>query len=134
MNRTIRILARVAALAVLAALLIVWCDSGWWPLASAYGEHNARIDVAHGRYEVLTYGLADQSRSEYATLLHQRYGVELRAVAGCIVSKSLQDYVDAYDRISIEAVNRKFRHDVFKETRDEAEKNWKRAAALKPAN
>lgn len=134
MKRTIRILVSVGVVAVLAVLLLVWGGSGWWPVPTVSGRIEARMDVAHGKYLVLGYGLPDRSRTGYATLLRQRYGVELRAVAGCIVSKSLQDYVDAYDGISIDAANRRFGHDIFKETRDEAEKEWKRTTALKASN
>jgi hypothetical protein len=112
------------AVAVMVVLLLVWDTSGWWPLPSAFGKHDARVDVAHGNYKVLTYGLADPSRSEYSTQLRQRYGVELHAVAGCIVSKSVVDYVAAYNEVSITAVKNKFGRDIFKETYNEVNKNW----------
>lgn len=59
-------------------------------------------------------------------LLRQRYGVEFKAVSGCIVWKSLEDYVAAYNGVSENAANRKFGHDIFKEVSEEARNDWER--------
>jgi hypothetical protein len=48
------------------------------------------------------------------------YGIDFRAVAGCIVSQSLVSHVGAYDEVSTAAAIRKFGHDVFKESAVEA--------------
>lgn len=119
MRRFIRFAAGVVAIAI---LVIQWDSSGWWPIASVLGRHNASVDVASGRYMVLTYGIADPSGSPYANRLRQRYGVEFHAVAGCTVSKSLVDYAAAYNEVSTAAVKGKFGRDVFKEIADEDQK------------
>jgi hypothetical protein len=111
-----------ASIAALATLIL--CSALWSATASARGEMFARYDVSRGHYEVLGYGLPVAWRPEYALLLQERYGVKFRPVAGCIVSTALVAYVDAYNRVSIEAVNRKFGHDVFKECSDEARQKW----------
>jgi hypothetical protein len=77
---------------------------------------------------VLGYGLPIPWRTEYARLLRQRYGIEFRTVALCLVSKSLVGYFDSYYGVSSEAENGKFGHDVFKECAEEARKNWERTA------
>jgi hypothetical protein len=134
MRRFIRNLIGAVAVVAMVILLFMWDSSGWWPIPSIRGQHDARVDVAHGNYKVLTYGIADPSRSEYSTQLRQRYSVELHAVAGCTVSKSLVDYVAAYNEVSIAAVKNKFGRDIFKETYDEAVKNWKLAHPENAAN
>jgi len=48
--------------------------------------------------------------------LRERYGIENRVVAGCIVSPPLLAYTEGYNRVSMAAANRKFGHDVFKES------------------
>ena len=131
MKKFIQISTGFAAVIALAAMLIAWNSSYWWPFSSALGKHNALVDISQGHYKVLTYGLADPSRSTYANLLRERYGVELHAVAGCIVSKSLIDYVAAYNEVSTAAIKSKFGRDVFKETADEDERNWKQANPIK---
>src|ERR1039458_9994430 len=55
-------------------------------------------------------------RSEFVRILRERYGIEDRVVAGCIVSPPLLAYTEGYNRVSMAAANRKFGHDVFKES------------------
>jgi len=62
-------------------------------------------------------------------LLRQRYGIEYRAVAGCIVSRSLVDYVDGYDSVSAAAAKRRFGRDVFRECSADASMHWEHRAA-----
>ena len=68
------------------------------------------------------YGLPPGWRSEYARLLKEQYGIEMRTVALCIVSETLCSYVDSYDEISAAAANRKFGHDVFNECAKQPER------------
>jgi hypothetical protein len=109
--------------------LILW-QAFWSFTASSRGEIVARYDISHGYYEVLGYGLPVAWRPEYARLLQERYGVKFRPVAGCIVSTGLVAYVEGYNRVSAESVNRKFGHDVFKECSDEARKEWQETRKL----
>jgi len=94
----------------LVALAIIWSAT-----AGLRGKLTARYDVHQGHYYILAYGLAPAARAEYARLLNERYGIELRKVADCIVSESLISYVDNYDHVSAAAAKRKFGHDVFEE-------------------
>jgi len=91
-----------------------------WPLASMRGSLAAHIDVARGHYVVLAYGMPPISRSEYSRLLKEKYGVEVHAVAGCIVSQSLVTYVNSYNRVVEEGAKRRFGHDIFSEEQREA--------------
>lgn len=111
-----------ASIAALATLIL--CSALWSATASARGEMVARYDISRGHYEVQGYGLPVPWRPEYARLLQERYGVKFRTVALCIVSTTLVAYVDSYNRVSTEAANRKFGHDVFKECSEEASKKW----------
>jgi len=134
MRRFIRFATSVVAVVAIAILVIQWDSSGWWPIASALGRHNARVDVARGHYLVLTYGIADPTGSPHANLLRQRYGVEFHAVAGCIVSKSLVDYAAAYNEVSTAAVKGKFGRDVFREAYNEEEKNLNKSTSVGASN
>ena len=89
------------------------------------GRLAAHLDTQRGRYQVLSYGLPSPSRPEYARCLRERYNLEIRPVAGCIVSESLVSYVNAYDSVLEEATRRKFGRDIFRECADEAETKWK---------
>jgi hypothetical protein len=108
-----------AIFAVSVFLLLSWLWSVAAPIRATIA---ARIDVRRGQYQVLGYGLADRSRSDYAQCLRERYSIEHRTVAGCIVSDSLISYVKAYHSVVTEAANRKFGHDVFQECADLADR------------
>jgi hypothetical protein len=85
--------------------------------------------VGHGHYKILAYGLPPGWRAEYARLLKEHYGIEMRIVALCIVSETLRSYVDSCDELSAAADNRKFGHDVFKECAEAARTNGERQRA-----
>jgi len=112
-------LAPIALVIFLVALTFAYQES-----ASLRGNWAARHDLANGRYVVLGYGLPPASRPEYMRLLKTRYGIEFYAVAGCIVSSSLRDYVASYDKVSEAAAKKKFGSDVFDATWKEAENDW----------
>jgi hypothetical protein len=95
------------------------------------GKAAAHLDIARGRYRVLIFGLRRSWEPEYARLLRDRYGVELKPVAGCIVSQGLIWYVDGYDKVSTAAVIRKYGHDIFEESERGARKTWGLRAGAK---
>jgi hypothetical protein len=84
------------------------------------GQLVAHFDVARGHYEILTLGLPAPWRSEFARILRDRYGIEQRVVAGCMVTPSLLAYTEGYNQVSMTAANLKFGRDVFKESADDA--------------
>jgi hypothetical protein len=114
MSDLVRNHRKLAALTSLATFFVLWSVL-WSGSASVRGRLVARFDTARGHYEVLGYGLPVTWRTEYARLLRQRYAIEFRTVAFCTVSKSMVAYVDSYNGVIAEVVNRKSGHDVFKE-------------------
>jgi hypothetical protein len=58
-------------------------------------------------------------------MLRERYGIETRRVAGCVVSQSLVAYAEGYNSVGADAANRKFGHDVFQESEAEASRIWR---------
>jgi hypothetical protein len=122
---------RIAA--IVSIVMLVGLVEAWSVAAPKRGRMAARYDLGRGHYKILAYGLAPGWRSEYDHLLKERYGIEVRTVALCLVSETLRSYVDSYDEVSAVAVNRKFGHDVFNECAEAARKNWeaKRASAPK---
>jgi hypothetical protein len=101
-------------------LFLLWNAMGYWPIPKMHGLIDAHVDLVHGKFKELGYGLPLRGMDKYISLLHQRYGVDYRAVAGCVVSKNTRDYVAAYDSVSEPAINRKFGHDIFKEVASES--------------
>jgi len=110
--------------------LVVGLLEAWGFTAPARGHLSARFDLSRGHYRVLAYGLPSPWRPEYARLLRERYGIEIRTVALCIVSRTLVSYADGYNEVSAAAANRKFGHDVFKECAEAASQSWEHQRAL----
>ena len=113
-------IAAICATFVLLALCSLWSLN-----ALIRGNLAARIDIRRGRYQVLGFGLPVPSQPEYARCLRERYDIEFRAVAGCIVSDSLISYVNGYDSVVSEAASRRFGHEVFKECANETDRKWR---------
>jgi hypothetical protein len=108
-------------LAALSSFVIVLF--GWWAWdASAHirGQFAARNDISRGHYRILAAGTPAPERAVYVRLMRERYGVEVRIVAGCVVSESLFAYTQGYNAVSREAVERRFGKDVFEATLAEA--------------
>jgi hypothetical protein len=127
----------VTGLAIVLAsvfLFLLWDATGYRPIPATRGRMDARNDLADGRYKILGYGLPPLGMDKYILFLHQRYGVDYRAVAGCTASKSTIDYADAYDSVSAPAINRKFEHDIFKEVASESFELQKSASVKESAN
>jgi hypothetical protein len=95
----------------------------WWFTAGARGQLDAQFDLWRGHYAIHTYGLNVSGR-EYARLLKDRYGIETHVDAFCIVSKSQIAFANSYNKLSTDAANRRFGHDVFKECREAARLQW----------
>jgi hypothetical protein len=110
---------------VLAIVVLFGGFWGWESSAGTRGQLLARFDIARGHYEILSYGLPVSWRPDYMRLLRERYGIEDRVIAGCIVTNSLVAYADGYNAVSITAANRKFGRDIFRESIIEAANNWK---------
>jgi hypothetical protein len=98
---------------------------GWDLSAQMRGQLIAHFDLSRRHYRILMLGLPTPWRPEYAHILLERYGIENRVVAGCVVTQPLLAYVDGYNQVSMSAANRKFGRDVFKDSIPAAIRNWK---------
>jgi len=113
-----------AALIVGVFALVISAESMREYTAPMRGRLTAHYDVWRGHYVVLAYGLPLPWRSQYAQLLRERYGVEVRTVALCIVSETLRSYADSYDEVSAADANHRFGRDIFKECAEAARAQW----------
>jgi hypothetical protein len=113
----------VKLVSVIGLLLLLFAGLQAWSASAAIRVRlAARLDLRRGHYAFLTYGLEPPERREIARLLRDRYGIELRTVAGDIVSKDLESYVGSYNEVMDATITRTFGHDVYKECADEAYK------------
>jgi len=100
---------------VAGAAVIVTLIAAWWLGAYPRGMAAAHIDLARGRYEVLTFGLPPSWDREYRRLLKERYGVEVHTVAGCMVTEEEVWFVDGYNSVAEARITSRFGKDVFAE-------------------
>jgi len=110
------------SLFTLAFCLLAYCELE--VPAKFYGQLAADYDITQGHYEQLTYGLPVRWHQEYVRLLRERYGIEAHAIAGCVVTRPLIAYAAGYNKVSMKAANRKFGRDIFRESANEAGRNW----------
>jgi hypothetical protein len=113
------ILATIAIPIVL--ILMAWI---WDVTAAARGTLEAQFDLASGHYAILAYGLPPGGRDEYTQLLKERYGIERRQIALCIVGPSTTAYADSYNHLSVPAAQSRFGHEVFEQTWQDAQRTW----------
>ena len=107
--------------ALVALVLLLWA---WDASAGLRGTLRAKFDLARGHYAMIAYGLPPGGADEYAHLLKERYGIEFRRIAFCIVSNSIRAYADSYNRVSIAAAQKRFGKTVFEDTWQEAQRSW----------
>jgi hypothetical protein len=104
------------------------------PTASVRGERDALLDLAHGHYVELVYGLPVKWAPEYKQCLRQRCGVEARTVAGDVLTESEVSYFRSYSAVSTAAIKQKFGRDVFDVCADLARKSSRSKNATAKGN
>lgn len=89
--------------------------------AAELGQREAKADLAAGKLAVESYGLMASYHIVYRRLLKERYGIEVRMVAGCIVNESIAGHAEGYNRIMDAEIKKRFGEDVFEKTSKEAQ-------------
>jgi len=90
------------------------------PFAAA-GIREANRDIRANHLAIKMYGLPSPSRPLFTRLLHERYGIELRTVAGCLVSDHELAGWNAYNSVMEAEITRRFGADAIQKTFTEAE-------------
>jgi hypothetical protein len=94
------------------------------------GRAAAERDIKHGILAVESAGLRAEWSSEYVRLLKQRYGIEDRGVAGCIVDDKIIGHMRGYNEVSDAEITRRFGPNVFERTAKEARALYKKKYPL----
>ena len=80
--------------------------------AAAAARTQAEADFAAGRYRILVYGL----RASMEDKRFAKDGVEVKPIAGCIVSEGILEGARIYNGIMREKLKAKLGRDIFDET------------------
>ena len=86
-------------------------------VAKNKAEALAREDYQMGDYRYLVYGLRRENKS-YGGYLEDRYGIEDRRVAYCIVNESVLQAADSYNKTMRQLLTEKYGRDVFREAEE----------------
>ncbi len=98
------------------------------------GIKEARDKISQGKLAIETYGKPLQWRSEYNRILFERYGIENRSVAGCIVDGQILGHAEGFNSVMKKTIKQRHGKDVFDKTSAEAEAKFVEANAAKEIN
>ncbi|HLW34712.1 MAG TPA: hypothetical protein VKS98_03545, partial [Chthoniobacterales bacterium] len=96
---------------------------------SAYkaGRSDAMKDVKDNRLVIEVSGLPAPWSGEYAKLLAEKYHIQLKTVAGCIVDSRIVGHERGYNEISVAEIERRFGHGFLAKTAEDVQKKWQQA-------
>lgn len=95
------------------------------------GRVDAMNDLRSGRLVLETAGLPAPESGEYWQLLKDRYQIEMRGVAGCIVDSSDINHIHGYNAVMTAAIDRRFGKGTLDRAWKEAQRKY-RAQFSKP--
>ena len=84
--------------------------------AAATARQRADADFAAGKYRMLVYGLRRGNPATDRRLAEA--GVELKAIAGCIVSEGILEGARVYNEVMREKLKAKLGRDIFDEPKN----------------
>jgi len=99
--------------------------------ASTYkkGHDDAERDLKAGRMALEIFGLPAPYFGEYTKLLLDRYHIELRQVAGCLIDDQISGHAKGYNEVAMKEIERRYGKDMLETARQEASKQY---AASRP--
>lgn len=89
------------------------------------GKADAQRELAQGVLACETFGLPRVDFSEYRQVLLERYKIELRAIAGCLVDSKILGHSSGFNQIMEAEIERRYGKDVWDRAQAEAQKLFK---------
>lgn len=89
--------------------------------AAIQGRADALKELAQGTLALETMGLPPVSRGAYMDLLKQRHGIQLRAVAGCIVTSTITGHARGFNEVMMAEIQKRFGPDALANAERHAE-------------
>lgn len=96
---------------------------------SAYkaGRSEAMNDIKANRLIIEVSGLPAPWSGAYAKFLADKYHIQLKTVAGCIVDSKIVGHERGYNEISVAEIERRFGHGVLENTARDVQNKWQQA-------
>jgi len=97
--------------------------------AGAYtaGRAEAINDIKANKLIIEVSGLPAPWSGEYTKFLADKYHVQLKTVAGCIVDSKIVAHERGYNEISVAEIERRFGHGVLEKSAEDVQKKWEQA-------
>ena len=94
--------------------------------ASGYkkGHDDAERDAKAGVLALEIYGLPAPYFGEYTKLLLNRYHIELRQVAGCLIDNQVAGHAKGYNEIAMKEIERRYGKNMLETARQQASKQY----------
>ena len=97
------------------------------------GRLAAERDVRAGRLILKSWGYPSPVFPIYAQLVHERYGIQITTVAGCVISSEQHAEWNAYNAVVAAEIERRFGADALNRVYEEAEKKFREMTTQKAA-
>lgn len=84
------------------------------------GKRDAQAAIATNELGLETFGYPAPCRYRFIKVMHERYGVRVREVAGCVIDKSIAAHAVGYNEVMEAEIVRRHGADVFERAEREA--------------
>jgi hypothetical protein len=100
---------------------------------SAYhkGRADARSELSKGVLAIESFGLPPPWVRLYEKILKERYGIEDRTVAGCMVNDEIIGHAKGFNEVMEREIKKRWPEDVFEQASIEAHKEYQRREDLR---
>jgi hypothetical protein len=88
------------------------------------GHDDAERDLKAGCTAIEIFGLPAPYFGEYTKLLLDRYHIELRQVAGCLIDDQIAGHAKGYNEVAMKEIERRYGKDMLETARQEASKQF----------
>ncbi len=85
------------------------------------GKADARKELKEGTLAIETMGLLVRHHGHYAKILKERYNIQVRGVAGCMVNSFIIGHAEGFNQVMNAEIKRRFGKNVFEHALTEAE-------------
>lgn len=109
-----------------ALLLVTLASCSTSSRAKARGRTDAQADISAGKLAIESFGLPSPDAPVYRRLLKERYGIELRPVAGCVVDEQILGHAAGYNEVMNAEITRRHGPGLFDKVSEESRQEFQK--------
>ena|SRR5436190_3062561 len=112
------------AAVITATLLLAGCATTPSNPAFEAGIAHAQADIANGVLAIEHAGWPMRYDQEYVRLMKQKYGIEVRRVADCVVHEDVEEHMRGYNKVAEAEIERRFGKDCLSQAEHQAQTSY----------